>query len=65
MNERWIILHMQFSHRLDKFRFDELSAIEETDDDGYLLVFKTLDEASAHQEEHSISGQCVSLPLFD
>lgn len=64
-NERWIILRMHYSHRLDRFLTDDLSVIAETDDDGYLMVFKSLDEAHQHQENNGISGQCISLPLYD
>jgi hypothetical protein len=64
-NERWIIIHMQHFHKLDSFVTYDLSDIAETDDNGYLLVFKSLDEAHGHQEENGISGQCISLPLYD
>jgi hypothetical protein len=64
-NERWIILHMQYSNSLDKHQMYDVSEIAETDEDGSLMVFKSLDEAHGHQEENGISGQCIELPLYD
>lgn len=64
-NEKWIILHMQFSHRLEKFLLSEISEIAATDEEDNLMVFNSLNEASDYQEKHGISGQCISLPLYD
>jgi hypothetical protein len=63
--EKWIILLMKYSHNLKNGTHDLIMDIAETDNQGKLLVFDSLDEAHDHQEENGISGQCISLPLYD
>ena len=67
MNEqRFIILHLQFLHRLDKFLITDLEDIAVTDPrDGQLMVFKSLDEADAYREKYGINSQIIELPLHE
>lgn len=36
-----------------------------TDDNGYLVIFNSFDEAVKIMEENGISGKIVDLPLYD
>lgn len=63
--EKWIILKMQDVNVLvPKNPITDVEDIAACDDDGVLLIFNSLDEASYYQEDHAISGQCIELPLY-
>lgn len=60
---KWIILFENDPGRFDSPVFD-VEDIAICNRQGDLLVFDSLDEAHAYQEDHCISGQCVKLPTF-
>lgn len=61
MKEAWIILEMQYENMLP---INELDGFVVLNEEGNVAIFPSLDAASNYQEEHSISGQCVELPMY-
>jgi hypothetical protein len=62
---KWIILTMQDEeYFVPKNTFHDIEEIAVTHEDGNLMYFNSLDEAHYYQEENTISGQCVELPLW-
>ena len=63
--EKWIILKTQDIKTLvPKNPITDVEDIAECDWDGVLMLFNSLNEASAYQEENAINGQCIELPLY-
>ena len=61
--EKWIILFINHKKRFNSPVID-VEDIAESNKQGELLVFDSIDEAHRYQEKHSISGQCVELPIY-
>ena len=65
--EKWIILIAQEPNEKlyhPPFSLEDLEDLAVVNDNGELMFFNSLDEASEYQEENTISGQCVQLPMF-
>lgn len=64
--EKFIILKMQAKEWLvPKNPIYSVEDIAYTDDNGYLVIFNSFDEAVNKMEEEGISGKIVDLPLYD
>lgn len=62
--ERYIIIRNQDLSIIDRGDSYLINEIAECDDDDYLVVFKTFDEAVSYQEKNGVSGKIVELPLW-
>lgn len=60
--ERWIIFLMLEDGEPENSQY--ISDIIVTNEDGTMMIFDSLDEASIYQEEHDISGECFELPCY-
>ena len=64
--EKYIILTMQAKEWLvSKNPIYSVEDIAYTDDNGYLVIFDSFDEAVNKMEEEGISGKIIDLPLYD
>jgi len=62
--ERYIILVNQDVDMIDKGDTYLINEIAECDDDDYLIVFKSFEDAVSYQEANGVSGQITELPLW-
>lgn len=63
--EKWIILTTNTLEDLEPINpIYDVETIAFCGDNGELLVFDSLEEAHQCQEEYSVNGICVELPLY-
>ena len=65
--EKWIILIAQKPDEKlyhPPYSIEDVEDLAVTNEDGALLFFDSLNEASNYQDENAISGQCVQLPMY-
>ncbi len=65
--EKWIILIAQEPNEelyQPPFYLSDVEDLAVCDDDGNLMWFNSLEEANNYQEENTISGQCVQVPML-
>lgn len=61
--EKYIILTMQKIQWLTKHIVD-VDSIAACNEDGELLIFDSFEDAAAYQEDNSIDGRLVELPIY-